>query len=232
MTYNVVGSIAKIDGNSGIYDGKIKNSSVRYGRNAINNHIGYLNSYVPGKVDLPNLKDLHTLPKDEFNKKMVELEESLNRLDDTINNLPPLDFELRYAQNKNGLDKLSVVGAAYEELGQRQEVTVRELSDNLKEGLGENFTAEAMDLNKDGKINLGEYSASIVLSDILSEKSDNITIKDANGIITNDGQKRMLPYGLDKNIKMASKIYQAIYDCYDLDNAQEKFLSDDNNLIK
>ena len=40
--YNVQNGVVKIDGKQGVYDNKVTDPSVRYGRNAVNNYISYL----------------------------------------------------------------------------------------------------------------------------------------------------------------------------------------------
>ena len=42
MVYSIQNNVAYINGNKGIYDGKINDNSVRYGRNAAANNFEYL----------------------------------------------------------------------------------------------------------------------------------------------------------------------------------------------
>jgi len=212
--YSVSNNVAYIDGQNGIYDGVIKNSSVKYGRNAADNHVEYLND-----AKRPNLKEVHKSSKGDFQKKS----------DEWLDNLPPLKFEYRYMPNSRKVDTQALMGAAYEEMGKNTEIKTEELSAKLQEAFGDNASAKAVDLNKDGNIDLGEYSASVLLADIMSKKSP--ILNGANGVITDEGQNKTLPYASKRNYGVAYKTYNAIYQQYDLKSAQEEFLKDKNNLV-
>ena len=227
--YSVQNNIAYINGQNGIYDGVVKNSSVRYGRNAADNNMKYLADYTKqNDAVFPDLKGLHNLSNDEFEAKMNELQTACKKSDAWLNSLPPLKFEYRYMPNSDSVDTQALMGAAYEEMGQKTEIKTSELTAKIQEAFGNNATAEAVDLNKDGNIDLGEYSASILLSDIMSD--ENPSLNGANGVITDEGQDKIIPYASKRNYNIAYKTYSAIYQSYDLKSAQEEFLKDDNNM--
>lgn len=234
--YSVQNSIAKINGASGIYDGKVHNSSVRYGRNSVNNMQGYLQDYTiaPPEDKFPNLEGISKLSNEEFDKKMTELEGQietrLNKTDKWLDSLPPLDFEQRYMPKGKGVDKMALMGAAYEEMGKRTEMKTSELTSTMQEAFGKEVTADALDLNKDGKIDVAEYSTSILLSDAMGEDGKTLTFDNIDGTITNKGQNATLPYANKKNYEIANKTYQALFERYNLDGAQEEFLLNKNNM--
>ena len=221
---------AYINGQNGIYDGKISNPSVKYGRNSVANYQEYLNDYTQPRVEFPDLAGLSQLSEDKFEKKLNELGCAIDKLDESLNSLPPLDFEQKYMPDGK-FDKMALMGAAYEEMGKRTSISTEELNASLKEVFSDQVSIDALDLNKDEKIDLAEYGASILLADILSTNSDELKISNVDGTITKDGQNAVLPYGNIKNYDIANKTYQAIYNAFSLDDAQNKFVSDSNNLI-
>ena len=230
-----INSISYINGSSGAYDGKITNPSVRYGRNAYNN---YENNYikagmVPCDAQFPDLKGLHTLSQDEFVKRTEELDDAIDKVDKWLGNLPPIDFEYRYMPEApmGEVNAGALMGAAYEEMGKRTSIPVDEFTGMMQEAFGENASAEALDLNEDKKIDIAEYSASILLSDIFSTDENRPKVEKVRGIVTNKGQNAMLPYSQKINYEVANRAYRALYETYNLGEAQREFLSDPNNLI-
>lgn len=194
--YSVSSNIARIDGRQGIYDNKVQNSSVRYGRNALSNYKSYTE-------DLGN-----------------------------VDNMPPLKFEYRYMPNGK-LDKLALMGNAYEELGKKTEVKTEELTATLQEFGGDRFSAEAIDINKDGYIDVAEYATTTLTEDALSStKGFNVDPNKVDGIINNEGANKTFALNLKSNAKIASEIYSKLYNEFGLDKAQEEFLSNDNNLTE
>ena len=231
--YEVQGQRAYITGQNGIYDGKVNNNSVRYGRNAADNNKKYLEDYtIKSEANYPDLSNLSQLSEDEFTKKLDELDDALNKTDEWLNKLPPTSFSLQYTPQKGQVDKMALMGAAYEEMDKRTEIPTAELDEKMKAALGEEATAEAVDLNKDKKIDLAEYSTSILLADIYSTDPINPAIDKADGTITNEGQDEIIPYSYKTNYDIAAKTYAALYQSYDLKNAQEEFKRDANNLVQ
>lgn len=231
--YSVVNQKAYINGENGIYDGKIKNDSVRYGRNSVDNNKQYLKDYErKDETQWPDLGDLSSPSQEKFDKKMKELEEALDKTDKWLDSLPPIEFEQRYMPKNNGKpDTMALMGAAYKEMNQRTEMGTKELTATLQGAFGEKVSAEALDLNKDDRIDLAEYSASILLSDILSTDSKQPSVKDVTGTINNKGQNASLAYAAKQNYEIAARTYAAIYQTYDLDKAQEEFKQEPNNLV-
>ena len=84
-----------------MYDDKIRNASVRYGRNAANNFIGYINSYRYNPVKLPDMKQLKSLSQDKFEAKMKQLDDAIEQI--RQQEMPPLNFEYTYSEVNDGL---------------------------------------------------------------------------------------------------------------------------------
>ncbi len=84
-------------------------------------------------------------------------------------------------------------------------------------------TAKGVDLNNDGKIDIAEYATNILASDIYSNGK-------VDGVINNRGQNQLIGDAKKENIAKTRKVYFALYQQYNLKEAQEKFLSDLNNL--
>jgi len=89
-----------------------------------------------------------------------------------------------------------------------------------------------LDINEDGKIDVAEYSTSLLVSDILSKNEDSPNILAIDGKITDKGFSALLPYFNPKNMKIARKTFANLYHMFKLDKAQEEFLADKNNLVK
>lgn len=205
--FSVVSNTALINGSKGIYDGKISNESVKYGRNAVDNH----------------------------NKYLVQLQEDLfspNIGDDDFE-FTPINFEMRYqpeTTKKGSIDLMALMGSAYEEMGKKFSLSVKSLSELLQKAFGDGVSAEALDVNKDKQVDLAEYASSILLFDMLSTDSENLDVSNINGVITNQGEIAALPYVSVRNLNVATEVFKSIYQHYDLQLAQKEFLANDNNL--
>ena len=153
MPYSVVNNVARINGENGFYDGKIVDKSIRYGRNAINNFNVYQQRLWNPAI-APDMSNLASLDSDAFDKTMGDFNAFLKE------GLPPFEYEVQYMPTKK-LDKKALFAAAYEEMGQVDEIRVDVLSkimqNRLDAQLGRGairMSARAMDLNQDNKITL------------------------------------------------------------------------------
>ena len=228
----------QINGSTGIYDGTINNSSVRYGRNAVNNHQSYVKTFDITSSKLPKIKSkkLLGLSDDKFSKKLQQMDSSLETLDKALE--LPLDYELRYQpESKNGaVDTMALMGAAYEQLGQKASISVRKATAMLKKSFTEfkkSVSANALDTNKDKKIDLSEYASYMIASDMLSTEPSSSDLKRENitGTITNQGENAsyaLFNKGIEED---ARTIFKSIQSDFNLNEAQEKFTSEPNNLI-
>ena len=205
--FSVVSNTALINGSKGIYDGKISNESVKYGRNAVANHYEYL-FQLQEDLFSPNIGD------DDFE-------------------FTPINFEMRYqpeTTKKGSVDLMALMGSAYEEMGKKISLSVKSLSELLQKAFGDGVSAEALDVNKDEQVDLAEYAGSILLFDMLSTNSENLDVSNINGVITNQGEIAALPYVSVQNLNVATEVFEFIYQHYDLQSAQKEFLANDNNL--
>lgn len=214
MSYSVANNVAKINGENGFYTRRVMDKSTCYGRNAINNFNAYQQKlWNPSSA--PDLRDLASLDTASFDKKMHAFNTFLDE------GLPPFDYEVQYMPSAK-LDKKALFGAAFEEMGQVDEIRVDVLSkimqNRLDAQLGKNsirMSARAMDLNRDNKISVDEYSTSILLKDALS-RGDKFAKKNVKGSFTKEGENALVHYNMAHNFKVANSTYQKIYDSYKL----------------
>lgn len=217
--FEVNKGVTKIDGTRGKYDDKtVTNPSVRYGRNSVQNFYAYL--------EQPIIKDNNATPPVldfSINDKAVDsniekMEKYVKENDIYLKSLPPLEYEYRYMPNihkYNEIDKDALLGAAYEELGKRKEIKVEELDKNF--ALSNDFTTSSIDLNKDGKIDIGEYGSSIIAADIISNNGN------INGTINQKGHNAVQELTRKANAEAAAQLYSALYNKFNLAAAAQMF---------
>lgn len=144
---------------------------------------------------------------------------------------------MEYAKTKPGIaDKMAVLGMAYEELGKRISISVQDLTQMLQQAVSpENrniVSAKSLDLNNDDVIDLAEYSASILIEDMLSSNKDTLDFKNINGTVTSDGQNELYAYANVNNFQAAQNNLRNVYDTFSLNTAQNEFLSNPDNIQK
>lgn len=243
--------IENINGATGSYDVNIKNSSVKYGRNSIANYFKYIESYksntlTADALDFSNSKEMlngeFATKIDEANKalktpqvnvkfNLIYMPEpkGLNKLFAKIKNL----FGNKNDQpNPINLNRMALLGAAYEELGRKVSVSVQELSQKLQEAFGQKFDAKFLDRNNDNEIDIAEYSVSILMADMLSKDQTALKPENITGEITNDGENASLAYANDKNYTAAIRDAESIYNSLNLSEAKSKFIAKENNLAQ
>ena len=227
------GRQAYITGNQGQYDGVVKNPKVRYARNAIRNFHDYASYRMP-KTEYPNLDDLSKLSDDQFEQKMAQLDEALQASDKVLKEIPPLDYTVKYLPGKTTYDNLDIValiGAAYEDMGKKSSLGTFVLTSKLQKTFAsENISADVLDLNKDGKIDTGEYATSILAADMLSKGG--LEVKTIDGKITSKGHLELLSLFNKKNDRFASSVFNFLHGFYDLDSAKDSFYKNPNNRVK
>ncbi len=220
--YEVNNGIARIDGSKGKYDNKVTNPSVKYGRNAVENYFTYLEKpIVADSINPAPILDLGMSPNAADNNA-EKLNKFLKENDEYLKALPPLEFEYRYMPQlqKGEIDKQAVLGAAYEELGQVKELSIKDLDNKFAPD--ETFTSAALDINKDGNVDIAEYSSSIIAADMLS-KSSKPDMKNIDGTINRNGFNALLKYTQKSNAEAAAKLYSNIYNTYNLGEAKKDF---------
>ena len=110
------------------------------------------------------------------------------------------------------IDKKAVLGAALEEMNGVKEMSVEQFENFYL--MDDSQTAKSIDINKDGKIDISEYSANIIATDILS-KGTTDPMK-ADGVINSKGMDAILEYSKKSNAAAASKLYSSIYNTHKL----------------
>lgn len=207
----------QVNGSNGRYDNKVADESIKYGRNAVDNHINHMQAPMTNdNFAIPPVFDFSPSTKaGEDNLKA--LEKYIDQNDAYLNSLPPLEYEYRYIPNftKGNLDKKAVLGAAYEEMGGNKELSVEEFEERYL--IDDSQTAEPMDINKDGKIDVAEYGANIIAADVLS-KGTTDPMK-ADGVINAQGMNAVLEYSKKSNAIAAAKLYANIYNAHNLGSA-------------
>ena len=82
-------SVSNINGNNGKYDGKVTDSSVRYGRNAVENHLTYLEKPLANdNFATPPILEFNSSP-DAQQRNIDKLDEFTYQNDVYLNSLPP-----------------------------------------------------------------------------------------------------------------------------------------------
>lgn len=203
----------EINGSNGIYDGKVNDSSVRYGRNSVANHkaliTSTINSGLEGEAPILDFMPTESAIDNNINK----MEKFADHHDEIISNLPPVNYQYRYmTQPKNGeIDKKALFGAAYEEMGS-EKIPVSKFE---KMFLPSNeYTAKPLDINNDGDIDISEYSASMLASDMLSK--DNPEIANIDGSMNSKGMNAVMEYSKKSRADAAVKLYSQLYSAYKL----------------
>lgn len=212
----------QVNGANGVYDSKVTDPSVRYGRNAVENHIQYMEKPVMEAMFKP-----YPAPVLDFSPTEKALDRNEEMLEDFINgndkylaSLPPLEYEYRYVPKAESgiIDKKAVLGAAYEEMNGVKELSVEDFSARYL--MNDEMTAEPLDVNKDGKIDIAEYGANIIATDLLSKDTTDVT--KADGVINSKGMNAIVEYTKKANAQAASQLYLNIYNTYNLGNVLDE----------
>ncbi len=210
--FEVNNGMVNINGAKGKYDGKVTDPSERYGRNAVENYYTYAeHPIVTDNMNVPPILGVN----ENINNVDAKLNKFLKANDEYLKALPPLEFEYRYMPQmpKGQVNKKAVLGAAYEEMGKINELSVEEM--DYRFAPDDSFSSRALDINKDGKIDNGEYAASILAADMLS-KSDTPDPANIDGTINKKGFDAVLAYTQKSRAEAAAKLYSNIYNTYNL----------------
>ena len=248
-----------ISGDNGAYRTKVKNSSVRYGRNAICNFMRYM-KYSPATVAHADytefnrvseeIKKSGVLGKGADKEKIMaladRLDEALQDVFETENSaseaidksMPHTSFAMKYMPGNlryTRVNTMALLGASFEELGKRVSVATEELTAKLRTAFGnfkgsEKLSAEVLDINSDGQVDISEYATSILASDMLSGKG--MKLENINGIITDEGQLASLKLFTEEEKPFADRTFTTLHSLFGLSSAKDRFLADTNNLIK
>lgn len=204
----------EINGSSGIYDNKIADDSVRYGRNAADNHKELvISTLVDGATSTAPMLDYRPTAE-AFQNNINKLENFADENDAYLNSMPPLQYEYRYMPKvSNGnIDKKALQAAAYEEMG-RNYIPVKKFEESYLPNTQE-YTAEPLDLDKDGNIDTSEYSASMLAADMFSKPNPSVSAID--GSMNSKGMDIVMEYARKSNAEAATKLYSQIYNKFSL----------------
>lgn len=212
MVYSVTGTDfykkAIINGANGVYGQPTSSAtgvfneaeSIRYGRNAINNFNEYNRKELGGKVD--------------------------------VNNPPAMDYEVKYLPeekaNRDNLNTMALIGAAYEDMGGRDSVPVQELNSMYSKVLGNKACVDAYDINKDDKIDIAENAVATLIKDMTSGQDSNnpsLDSRNIDGKFTRTGDINSNFMLAINNVDHNRNLAKLIYDHFKLGDAQNKFLS-------
>ena len=212
----------QVNGANGIYDNKIADPSIRYGKNAVENHFQHLEKPLLDAMTNPNPAPIldFGIEEDAVDSNIEALEKFTENNDKYLSSLPPLEYEYRYLPNfENGkIDTKALLAAAYEEMNGVKELSVDEFSARYL--MNEEMTAEPLDVNKDGKIDIAEYGANMLATDLLSK--DTTDVSKVDGSINTKGMNAILEYTKKANSQAASELYTNIYNTYDLGSALDE----------
>ena len=217
--FEVNNGVTNINGAKGKYDAKVTDPSVKYGRNASENFYTYIEQpLVADNMNPAPILDFGMSPNATA-KNIEKLNKFTKENDEYLKALPPLEFEYRYMP-KGKVDTKAVLGAAYEEMGKVKELSVKDLDNRFAPT--DEFTSEALDINRDGKVDIAEYGSSILAADMLS-KSETPNPANVDGSINANGFNAVLAYAKKSNAAAATKLYSSIYNHFDLGEAQKEF---------
>ena len=206
-----------INGANGRYDTKEADTSVRYGRNAVDNYLKYMESPIANDKGetAPILDFVPTVEADQ--KNIQKLEKYVNDNDAYMKSLPPLEYEYRYMPNLvNGqINKKALFGAAMEEMCSPI-MPVKEFEDKFL--VSDSMTAKPIDINKDGMIDVSEYSTTILAADMMSKP--NPDIRNVDGTINSKGFNAVFAYSQKSRAEAAAKLYSKIYTTHKLGEIQ------------
>jgi len=222
------GNLAYISGHCGAYDNIISNNDTRYGRSATDNYKKYIQSYNQPRIE-NNISE-----NDTIEEKINKTQDFINKIAQQQAQMPPINFKYNYMPiaQKGLVNKNALLGAAYEEMNNNLSVPLKTMDYTLNILGAENqISMDALDLNRDGNIDIAEYSASILLADMLDEDGA-ADIRNIDGNITNKGENKLLAYGLSQNKDIAYRTYMSLYQGYNLAEASRNFINNQNNLVK
>jgi len=212
-------SSISINGNNGYFDDKIKDPSIRYGLNAVNNVYKHTSKSLESDYSTAPILNFDG-SDNAYNENIQKLESFIKSNDEYLKSMPSLEFEYRYmpVQGVGKVDKKALLGAALGEMNAK-ELSVEEFENRflLDE---DSMTAKPLDINKDGKIDIAEYSTNILATDLLSKGTTDVSKID--GTINTKGLNAIFEYTKKANAQAASELYTKLYNTYDLGNGIEK----------
>ena len=117
--------------------------------------------------------------------------------------------------------RIALMGAAYEAMSQKTQERIDTIADDMDIDRDQ---IEKLDINHDGHIDVGEYSAAIIMADFLSKDEEKQYIEYVDGTVTKDGQERLLDRITSKSKEYMNIAFSKIYEYFSLRSAKERFI--------
>ncbi len=178
-------------------------------------------------------------------QRLDQLEGWTNEQHNIIENAAPIGFKLQYLPEDKvtpkNLNKLALMAASFEDLGKKISIPVVQITQGLQQIFGKKVSAEALDANNDGQIDIAENATSILIKDMADKHSTDDVVatgkldlqaKDIDGTYTNTGETNIWSFLKTDKISETKQLITQIYNAFQLDKAKEEFLSDENNTIQ
>lgn len=207
--------VYQINGTNGSGNAINIDKSIQYGKNHVENKFDYMSApFVNDNVPAAPILDF-SISEQAGEENIKKLESFVKSNDEYLKSLPPLEYEFRYMPElgKGKVDNKAVLATAYYEMNCNKQLSVNEFEDRFLPDTDE-FTAEALDINSDGNIDIAEYSANIIATDILSKNTKDIS--EVDGTMNAKGLNAILEYSKKANKDAALALYSEIYSTYNL----------------
>ncbi len=120
------------------------------------------------------------------------------------------------------LNKLALMGASFESLGKKYSVSVKKFNRQLQEKLGNNFSVEAFDVDKNNKIDIAENAVSFLLKDML-KSDETLSRNNIDGTYTHTEDINSLMFLRKDMLKESSRVASQVYNDFELDEAAKDF---------
>ena len=164
--------------------------------------------------------------------------------------------------NYLSLNAFALLGAAFEEMGKKHRISTQEMTENLRKAFSpykpvdtshlteqerkiagplsasktpdaSKLSADALDINEDGFVDIAEYATSILTSDILSKGKNpfaDFAPDKIDGTVTDEGMTRLLSFFNKKNKNAAREKFTHLHNFFHLDLQMRKFIHDADNI--
>lgn len=175
-------------------------------------------------------------PEDEkkFDELFKTVGEKIDATTRALKKIPMFNFELSYLPGRTtykSLNKMSLMGASFEDLGKRVSVSVQEMTQNIQEKWGSMFTAKAFDVDENGEIDISENATALLMKDMLSTDPEGMDARNIDGRINNKGNNAFLNYCTMSAVKSTKDMCRQLQILFNLKDAQNSFTEDPNNMI-
>lgn len=193
-------AVNNISGQNGVYDNKITDSNVKYGRNAVSNYFKFMDDFKnrtdrslfqPLEKDVLELREktstahqtgtahLHEKEVVDLSEKVIDAAQKDSARDPIDSSL--LTATLKYLPENVGfknLNKKALLGASFEDLGKKTSESVSTITQKLNDAFKRtDLSAEAFDVNSDGNIDVAENAVAFLIKDMASKQPTEDVLK-------------------------------------------------------